>query len=256
MTAYIRVFAGELSCTSLQQPAGYKHAPVIIITPSGATGSTLFLAGALTRVEKQPGGFLQVWIADPTGIFNLSVGKQEEEICAFLEKADIPVFVSVTGELQITRGRNKEVAVRPLTIRTVDKVVRDSWIIRTAEETLKRLEFMEKTIGSGTPDQVIQHAVDHYSLGSHQIKTLVAMVEKALSKAGYIPGGTIELPDPREILLELITTHSGPRGIHISELVPLAAGKGIREDQVISTVRQLVEEDECYQPAAGAVKLL
>jgi hypothetical protein len=146
--------------------------------------------------------------------------------------------------------------VRPLTIRTVDKVVRDSWIIRTAEQTLKRLEFMERTIRSGTSDQVIQHAIDHYSLDRHQITTLVTMVEEALSKAGYIPGGAIKLPDPREILLELITAHSGPRGIHISELVPLAAVKGIREEQVISTVRQLVEEDECYQPAAGAVKLL
>ena len=183
MTGYIRVFAGELSYTSLQQPAGSKHAHHAIITPSGASGSNLLLAGALTRVEKQPGEFLQAWIADPTGTFNLSVGKQEEEICAILEKADIPVFVSVTGELQIARGRNKGVVIRPLTIRTIDKQVRDSWIIRTAEQTLKRLEIMEDAIRTDTCDPIIRQAINHYCLDANQIGILVAMVEEALSKA-------------------------------------------------------------------------
>ena len=135
-------------------------------------------------------------------------------------------------------------------------MVRDSWIICTAEQTLKRLEIIEEAIRTGTGDPIVRQAINHYRLDGHQIRKLVGMVEQALSKAGCIPGGAIKLPDPREVLLALITTHSGPKGIHISELVPLAAGRGIREDQVISTVRQLVEDDECYQPAAGAIKLL
>ena len=256
MKGYIRVFAGELSYTSLQLPEVFKHAPHAVITPSGATGSNLFLAGALTRVEKQPGEFLKALIADPTGTFDLTVGKREEELCSVLENADIPVFVSVTGELQITRGRNQGVVIRPLTIRTIDKLVRDSWIICTAEQTLRRLEIIEEAIRTGTSDPIVRQVINHYSLDGNQISALIAMAEQALSKAGLIPGGTIKLPDVREVLLDLITTHSGPKGIQISELLPLAAIRGIREDQVISTVRQLVEEDECYQPAAGAIKLL
>jgi len=256
MTALIRIFAGELSGTTLQKDAESKQSPQLMITPSGACGSYLLLAGALTRVEKKPGEFLQAWVADPTGTFNLSTGKQEEEVVAVLEKVEPPVFVLVTGEAQVSRGIKKGVVVRPLTIRTVDRATRDSWIIVTAEQTLARLEILELAIRNGTDDKVIRQAINHYHVSTVQIRSLVDMVEEALSKVSSISGGTIVVPDPREVLLELIKTHSGPRGVNISELLPIAAGKGIREDQVIAAARQLVEEDECYQPSAGAIKLL
>jgi len=256
MTALIRIFAGELAVTTLQKDAGLKHSPLVIISPSGACGSYLLLAGALTRVEKLPGDFLRAWVSDPTGTFTLVLSRQDEGICAFLEHADPPVFIMGTGELQVSRSSKKEVLVRPLTIRAIDRLTRDSWIIRTSEQTLQRLEIMESALRGGDVDDVTRKAIDHYHIGTVQITSLVGMVEEALSKVEFVPGGEIKLPDPREVLLELIKLNSGPKGIGISELVPLAAGKGIREDQVICTVRQLVEEDECYQPAAGAVKLL
>jgi RPA family protein len=256
MMARIRVFAGELSGTSLQQPSGSKQSTHIMITPSGACGSYLLLAGALTRVEKAPGEFLHAWVADPTGTFNLSTAKQEEEVVAVLEQADPPVFVLVTGEVQFSRDRKKGVVIRPLTIQTIDRIIRDSWIIRTAEQTLERLETIEKAITDGTDDLVIRQAINHYHLDSRQIRSFVDMVEEALSKVDPVPGGPLTLPDPRDVLLELIKIHSGPKGVSISELLPLAAGKGIRGDQVVTAIRQLVEDDECYQPAAGSVKLL
>lgn len=227
-----------------------------MITPTGACGPYLFLAGALTRVEKVQGEVLLAWVADPTGTFKLSAGKQEEEVVEVLEQAEPPVFVLVTGEAQVSRSPKKGVIIRPLTIRTVDRVTRDSWIIVTAGQTLARLEILEKAIRNGTEDQVIRQAINHYHVDTSQIRSLVVMVEGALSKVERVPGGAIKAPDPREVLLDLIQTHSGPKGVSISELLPLAARKGIREEQVIITIRQLVEEDECYQPAAGAVKLL
>jgi hypothetical protein len=227
-----------------------------MITSSGACGISLVLAGALTRVEKFPGEFLHAWVADPTGIFNLSAGKQDEDVIAFLEKANPPVFVLVTGELQILRGRKKDVRIRPMTIRIVDRMTRDSWVIITAEQTLDRLETMEEAIRKGTDNQVILQAINHYHMDINQIRSLAVMVEDALLKVNGVSGGPLALPDPREVLLELIKIHSGPKGISISELLPIAAGEGIHEEVVLSTVRKLVEEDECYQPAAGAVKLL
>lgn len=256
MTVLTRIFARELSETTLQINAGLKQFPPVVISPSGACGSYLFLTGALTRVERLHGEFLQAWVSDPTGMFILTTGRQDEELFKFLEHAEPPVFVSVTGELQLVRSSKKHVAVKPLTIRTVDRVARDSWIIRTAEETIQRLEIMEDMIRNGGEDEVFRKAIDHYHTSTAAIRSLVSMVEEALSKVDNVPGGEIKLPDPREILLELIRANSGPKGISISELLLLAAGNGIREDQVILTVRQLVEEDECYQPAAGAVKLL
>ncbi|MEI6293235.1 MAG: hypothetical protein WCP36_06110 [Methanomicrobiales archaeon] len=256
MTEFIRVFARELSGTTLQINAGLKYSPRVFISPSGACGSYLFLTGALTQVEKLHGEFLQAWVSDPTGMFNLTTSRLDEEIFKFLEHAEPPVFVSATGELQVLRGSKKEVSVKPLTIRTVDRLARDSWIIRTAEQTIRRLEIMDNLIREGGRDEVFQKAIDHYHSSASSIRSLVSMVEEALSKVDYVPGGEIKLPDPREILLDLIMANSGPKGVSISELLLLAAGKGIHEDQVILTIRQLVEEDECYQPAAGAVKLL
>jgi RPA family protein len=256
MTALVRIYAGELSQSTLQKDAASKQSPPIIISPSGACGSCLLLAGALTRVEKLPGDFIQAWVSDPTGTFNLAISTPDEEIYSFLEHADIPVFILCTGELQVSKGRKKEVTIRPLAIRTADRMTRDTWIIRTAEETLKRLEIMECAIRERNGDEVTRKAINHYHMDTPKIRSLVIMVEEALSKVSNVPGGEIKLPEPREILLELIKENSGPKGINISELLFLAAGKGIREDQVILTVRQLVEEDECYQPAAGAVKLL
>jgi RPA family protein len=256
MTTHVRVFAGELSGTTLQKSSGSKQSQAAMIIPSGACGSCLLLAGALTRVEKLPGEFLHAWVADPTGTFNLSAGKQEDEVIAVLETADPPVFVLATGEIQVPRGSKKEVSIRPLTIRTVDRATRDSWVIVTAEQTLARLETMKEAIRDGTNDPVIMQAIHHYHHDTSQLRSLVGMVENALLKVDRVPGGAITLPDPRDLLLELIKIHSGPKGISIPELIALASREGIREDKVVSTVRQLVEEDECYQPAAGAVKLL
>jgi RPA family protein len=256
MTALMRIYAGELARSTLQQDPLSKQSPPIIISPSGACGSYLLLAGALTRVEKLPGEVIQAWVSDPTGTFILVISRHDEENYSFLEHADTPVFVLCTGELQISRSSKKEIIIRPLAIRTSDRLTRDTWIIRTAEETLKRLEIIARAASEMDVDEVTQKAINHYHMDTPQIMSLVVMVEEALSKVNYVPGGEIKLPEPREILLELIKSNSGPKGINISELLVLAAGKGIREDQVIHTVRQLVEEDECYQPAAGAVKLL
>jgi RPA family protein len=256
MTALMRIYAGELSQSTLQKDPDSKQSPPILISPSGACGSYLLLAGALTRVEKMPGDFIKAWVSDPTGTFNLAINRQDDEVYAFLDHADTPVFVQCTGELQISKNSKKEIIIRPLVIRAGDRLTRDTWIIRTAEETLKRLEIMECAVREKNGDTVTQKVINHYHVDSQKIRSLVVMVEEALSKVNFVPGGEIKLPEPREILLELIKANSGPKGINISELLLLAAGKGIREDQVIHTVRQLVEEDECYQPAAGAVKLL
>lgn len=256
MTALLRVFAGELSRAALQTDAARKHGPPYIITPSGARGSCLLLAGALTRVEKLPGEFLKSWVADPTGTFTLIAGKQDEEVISVLEHADPPVFVLVSGEIVIPRNGRNEITVRPLVIRVVDRTIRDSWTIVTAEQSLKRLEIMTEAIRHGTDDPQIKQAITCFHSDNRQLRELVEMVELALSKVNHVPGGPVTLPDPREKIIELIKINSGPKGVTLSDLVPLAAREGIGEDQVIATIRKLVEEDECYQPSAGAIKLL
>jgi RPA family protein len=252
---HTRVFAGELARTTLHRSTG-NGLTEVLITPGGAYCSCIFLAGALTRVDQLPGEFMEAWVSDPTGTFLLAPSRQDEEIRASLAAMEPPVFITATGELQVRRNHKKTVQVRPIDIRVVDKTVRDSWVIRTAEITIARLELLENALSEGTEDQDLTLAIRHYHTDREQVREFCRMVEEALTKVGRVDGGAIKTPDPREIILELIKTNSGPRGITITDLVPLAARMGVRDGQVIAIVKQLVEEDECYQPAAGLVKLL
>jgi uncharacterized protein len=251
----VRIFAGELAKTTLRKEImnGSAYVPV---SPSGACCSSIFISGALTRVDRLPGESLEAWVSDPTGTFLISTGRQDSEIKSQLELIEPPVFVTVRGEVQVPMGNRKPVHIRPVDIRVVDRTTRDSWVIRTAEITLARLESIEYALLQGTKEKGPALAISHYSTDREQIKELVRMVEEALLKVNTVKGGSIQAPDPGEIILELIKTCSGPRGIEVTALITLAGQRGVHDEQVMSILRQLVEEDECYQPAAGFIKLL
>jgi uncharacterized protein len=260
MNPLARVFAGELAKTTLQV-TGKNHLSPVFITPGGAACTGVFLIGALTRVDTYPGDFMEVWVADPTGMFLLMPGRQETAMREALQAIEPPVFIAVTGELQAIRRQNKTtVSVRPVDIRTADRTIRDTWIIRTAELTLERLCLMksvlEDTGGEMTVPGDLRQAIHHYNSEMGQVIELETMVRDALTKAGPVRGGAIKAPVPREVILDLIRTGSGLKGIALTDLIPLAMKMGIRDDQVLAVVRQLVLEEECYQPAAGIVKLL
>jgi uncharacterized protein len=255
-----RVFAGELAKTTLCI-TGKSHLAPVFVTPGGATCSGVFFVGVLTQVDTYPGDFMEVWVADPTGMFLVIPGRQDTAIREALKALEPPVFVAVTGEVQTVRQKNQTtVSVRPAEIRTVDRTLRDTWIIRTAEITLKRLCLMKSILESNDGGRAVPgdfgEAIRHYNSDMGQIIELETMVHDALLKAGPVRGGEVKAPDPREAVLELIRTGSGQKGMALADLVTLAAKMGIREDQVLAVVRQLVQEDECYQPGAGIVKLL
>jgi len=204
---------------------------------------------------------MEVWVADPTGMFHLVPGRQDTAIREALQRMEPPLFIAVTGEVQPLRQKTgATVIVRPIDIRVTDRSVRDTWIIRTAEITLDRLARMKSAMecrsGDNTISNELREAIRHYHPDYAQLHEIEVMVRDALAKAGPVKGGEIKAPDPREAIVELIRTGSGPKGIVLAELVRSAVNRGIREDQVLATVRQLVAEDECYQPAAGMVKLL
>lgn len=81
-------------------------------------------------------------------------------------------------------------------------------------------------------------------------------VYKALISVQAIKGVREEVPDNLSVLLELIRTNSGPKGIPLHDLAPLASMKGISDVELTQLVRRLLEEDECYQPSSGIIRLL
>ena len=256
MVVYGRVFAGELANTTLKEVNGVNTLTEQVITPGGACISYILIAGALTRVIRSPAGSLNAWVSDPTGTFTLSCPFSDATLTGFFQKAEPPVFVSVTGEIRYSRGKGSTVQVRPISAGIVDRTVRDSWVIRTAELTLERLETLREAVMNGTSDPILLKALAHYRTDEPLVRSLADMVGDALSKVNGVSGDSLTPADPREIILDLIKSCSGPRGIPVTELVGQAAARGIREDQVLTTVKQLVEDDDCYQPVAGTIKLL
>jgi RPA family protein len=260
MNAQTRVFAGELAESTLQL-TGESYLTPVVITPSGGCCSGIFLVGVLTRIDTRPGDFMEAWVADPTGMFHLVPGRQDTAIREALRRMEPPLFIAVIGEVGTIRQKNGvTVPVRPIDVRVADRALRDTWIIRTAEITLERLARIKSAMECRSGDEAvsveIREAIRHYRPDHAYLCKIEAMVRNVLAKAGPVTGGEVKPPDPREAIIGLIRSGSGPKGIVIDDLVRSAVNMGIGEDQVLATVRQLVAEDECYQPAAGMVKLL
>ena len=146
-----------------------------------------------------------------------------------------------------------------------DRLIRDQWIIRTACQTTTRLVRISKVLegGSAEPDEI--QAVALYSLTSQKLQDIAGMVEKALSQVQTLdtePVGEerceepVLTPDVAGIIMDLIRTHSGPRGVSVEELTTIAKKAGIDGPLLVESLRSLIAEDELYQPSSGFVKTL
>jgi DNA replicative helicase MCM subunit Mcm2 (Cdc46/Mcm family) len=60
----------------------------------------------------------------------------------------------------------------------------------------------------------------------------------------------------KEKILTIIRESAGVKGIPLSDIVTQAGRSGIGEREVRETIRILIEEDECYQPAKEVFKPL
>jgi uncharacterized protein len=255
MNSCTRIFAKELLDTTFQPPAGPSDPSPPPLSPTGAKCRHIYLSGALTRIQETPGAVM-AWVSDPTGTFLLSSGNDDDAAMNALTGIEPPVFVAAVAEVRYAPGRRKDHPLALVSIRIVDRVIRDTWVIRTAEITLSRIAALQDAIRNGPKDPEISGLIRHYNLDDTRIGVYIGSVEDAVSKVKAVPGGPITARASDEVILELIRSGSSPKGIEVKDLISLAAARGIPADTVLSVLRKLVEEDECYQPAAGVVKLL
>ncbi|MEN6609946.1 MAG: hypothetical protein ABFC24_03820, partial [Methanoregulaceae archaeon] len=99
--------------------------------------------------------------------------------------------------------------------------------------------------------------IDHYKMDTTKLLAITDLVDIALSsiRPVQIPAESTG-DEVRTAIMELIKQGSGPRGISVEDLVVKSGERGISSEQTLAVVRALVEEDECYQPQKGMVKLL
>ncbi len=208
-----RLFAAEFEDADLSySESDEERAPNYVVTPSGARVNRLFAVGVLTEVEQVSEDVLRGRVVDPTGAFVLYAGQYQPDEQAFLDRADPPMFVAVTGKARTFQPDDADTvytSVRPETVSEVDADTRDRWTVDAAERTLDRVtqfaaaartdargDALASTLREqGVDDSLAEGvtlALDHYgTTGSY----LGALRELALDAARVVAGQRDEV-DP------------------------------------------------------------
>ncbi|WP_302080395.1 hypothetical protein [Salinibaculum rarum] len=141
-----RLFAAEFDDADFSySESDEERAPNYVITPTGARVNRLFVVGVLTEVEQVSEDVLRARVVDPTGAFVLYAGQYQPDEQAFLDSADTPMFVALTGKARTFQPDDSEqvfTSVRPESISEVDATTRDRWTVQTAEQTIDRVGHM------------------------------------------------------------------------------------------------------------------
>ncbi len=256
MDAAQRIFAGEFSMTDYWREADSIPDAVKILTPGGALCSCLYMVGACTEIIPSSGGGLRFRLADPTGAFQVHAGGKHPAVLEALRDIHPPVFIAVRGFIRHTGGKKGgALIITPESASVVDRCIRDLWVLRTAEMTLKRLEIMQKVRNGDNGHRNAEHAIAHYGAAEGIIRELSAMVWAALATVRETPDPAA-IANPRNTITGLIREHGGARGIPLADLQEQAGRLGLDRACVTREIEALLADGECYMPTNGHLKLL
>lgn len=213
-------------------------------SPSGAGYSRLFIVGTLTEVTGSLETGVRARVSDPTGTISLFADRNNQRLAGKLCEINPPQFVAVTGHVNSGRRSNSgEILIIPEAVSVVNREIRDIWILRTAEITIQRLEEIPASAGG---DNNVVHIV-------------VPIIRKALSVVNVQPV-SVSVPDvcldKQDILIDLISKHSGPRGITIELLMESGKKAGLSDEHIKKGIDDLLSSGECYMPSGELIKLL
>ncbi|MFC6752877.1 RPA family protein, partial [Halorubrum tibetense] len=147
-----RLFAAEFDDASLSySESDEERAPNYVVTPTGARVNRLFVAGVLTEVERVNDETSRGRVVDPSAAFVTYAGQYQPDEAAFLERAEPPTFVALTGKARTFEPEDSDqvfTSVRPESLNEVDANVRDRWVVSAAESTLDRLAVFAAALES------------------------------------------------------------------------------------------------------------
>jgi RPA family protein len=256
MEGAVRVFAGEFNSSTLTVKKSDPDGIPCVVTPSGTWCRLMYLSGALTEVFEN-GDMLRCRISDPTGVFEIVIPSVRSELFTIVKKTPVPSFVAITGTAQMYQRKGLYMlSVRPESVQTVDRTVRDIWVLRTADMTLDRLENLTKAMREKPVDPMSRTVMEHYRTTPKTVQELIRMVESALSSVGASVPSVQSLVNPNERILAIIKEHQGISGISAQDVIAHAALQGVSADTATEVIKDLISQDECYQPQKGILKLL
>lgn len=257
MEPAVRVFAAEYNASKFTREDRRKKGIRYVITPGGAWCHRIFIVGAVTSIEHPDSSVVEAYVGDPTGSFQLLAAQSRSDIIATLGMIEPPAFVAVSGMAHMyLKGSKMIPVIRPDMLNIVEREVRDTWVLRTAELSLERLEILDNAISNGTSDERIAEVLDFYGPNRDRIKNLARNIRTAVEtvKTDY-EGEDLSAIISREVILRIVQAH-GNEGISRPLLIKLGVQKGLTAGDAESAIDELVDKGECYSPKGGLIKSL
>jgi uncharacterized protein len=251
-----RIFAWELLHPDTRVDTSHP-AVHTVYSAGGAVCRNLYVCGVLTELVKDGDDILRGRLADPTGAFPLFIGRPEllaRDDCISIQP---PSFVACCGKIEVLGGGpGRTVSIRPWYVHRVERAVRDAWIVRTAQCTLERIQIVLHAIESGKGLSREDRLPWRGGLPKRENLVTTARMALAALEQVDVHQHPQNATDLREELLALISDLSGPRGVAVDEVVDRLKSQGVAEEEVLSVIRDLIAEDEVYQPQKGFVRIL
>jgi hypothetical protein len=145
-----RLFAAEFEDADLSySESDEERAPNYVVTPTGARINRLFVVGVLTEIERVNEDVLRGRVVDPSGAFVTYAGQYQPDPMTFLERAQPPAFVALSGKARTFQPDDSDrvfTSVRPESINEVDAETRDRWIVGAARATLYRVAVLAEAL--------------------------------------------------------------------------------------------------------------
>ncbi len=248
-----RVFASEYNSARHYIKASEPKKPSYVITPLGAKISRVFVVGVLTEVRVISDEVVKARVVDQTGAFYIFAGKYRPQVRQMLELTSVPKFVAFVGKPNIYRPDEDTmyVSVVPERIKIVDEILRDYWILDTAEKLKVRIEAMKEALNMADPTihnlvslgfsrrvaEGVIEAIRYYE--KIDVERYIHMLKNALKHL---------LPEYRELGYELPTVEESVEGEEepvdeestveiedrILEILKKAAESGNDEDAIVA----------------------
>ncbi|WP_254862710.1 hypothetical protein [Halovivax gelatinilyticus] len=201
-----RLFATEFDDASVSYTeSDEERAPNYVISPTGARLNRLFVVGTLTEVTDVNEEMVRARIVDPTGAFVVYAGQYQPDALAFLERAEPPSFVAVTGKARTFEpedGDRVYTSIRPESLAVVDADTRDRWVVDTAEHTLDRIATFAAATTLGVESSDLTEALRANGLSDG----FAEGIDLALSSYETSPS---YLSDLRQVALEAVRVVAG-----------------------------------------------
>ena len=231
-----RLFAAEFEDADLSySESDEERAPNYVVTPSGARVNRLFAVGVLTEVEQVSEDVLRGRVVDPTGAFVLYAGQYQPDEQAFLDRAEPPLFVAVTGKARTFQPEDADTvytSVRPESISEVDADTRDRWTVDTAERTLERVGRFAGAARTGERGDALAATLREQGVEEGSAEGI------ALALDHYGTTGTY-LAALRDLALDAARVVAGER----EEVEPLTADPAAGDDGPLAELAGLADVD-------------